>query len=259
MEESQQIRMEVFIEMFELSFDKTFVGIAEGWSRDRLIREFDIQQERLSKARTEAGRAKAPGCAAILTRIDNEDMIEMIRKLIAAAVSDPGSLSSLDRRLREFAALIDDLEDALKWPQLVEKAAKAKRNCEQVVEQFGKDDHRSQLRALQADYQLAMDLPSSPDMLRRNTDDFDGLAWSILDRVDSIHIEIFEERVRRKSEMSDQAQADQVIAQGRRAIKNNDIDALKAANRQLRALLPRPKEDQDRHVNEGDTITRQVL
>jgi len=39
--------------------------------------------------------------------------------------------------------------------------------------------------------------------------------------------------------MRDPGQAEQLVAQGRRAINNDDVQALKAANRQLISLLPR--------------------
>ena len=62
--------------------------------------------------------------------------------------------------------------------------------------------------------------------------------------------------VRVQTAERDPGQAEQIIAQGRRAINNNDIGALKAANRQLLSLLPHDVQEEARHVNVGGTITR---
>ena len=62
--------------------------------------------------------------------------------------------------------------------------------------------------------------------------------------------------VERLQSMRDPGQAEQIIGQARRAINNNDVDALKAANRQLMSLLPRDAQEQFRHANIGGTVTR---
>jgi molecular chaperone DnaK len=255
MDESQQIRVHVFVEMFEKDFEAVFAPVSEGWSLDRLIREADEQKARLETGRTEARRGNAPGTVAILARIDDEDLLEIIRKQIAAAAGDPGALGMLDRRVRELAALIDDLEDALEWPKLVEQAQQCRKDAEHVVDQYGQADDKRLLPTLQVEFQKALDLLNA-DMLRRNKDDFDGLWWAVQDRRIEFHIARFEYRSTRYPEMTDQAQADLVIAQGQRAIKNGDIDALRAANRQLLALLP-PGPEPIGHANEGTTLTRQ--
>jgi molecular chaperone DnaK len=256
MDESQQIRLHVFIEMFEQDFEIVFNPVAERESLDRMIREADAQRKRLSEARASAERANAPGTTEILGRIDNENLLGVIQKLIAVAASDPGSLQMLDRRLRELAALVDSLEDALEWPKLVEKARESRKDAEEVVEKHGKDEDKRRLRVLQGEFQKALDLRNA-DMLRRNTQDFDGLWWTVRDRQPIFHVARFEHLITLKNKMSDQAQADQLIAQGRRAIRNDDVDALKAVNRQLVAMLPANESLPAEHGNVGSTLARQ--
>jgi molecular chaperone DnaK len=48
-----------------------------------------------------------------------------------------------------------------------------------------------------------------------------------------------------KAQMRDQAMAEQLISQGQRAMNNNDVDGLRAVNRQLAALLPTPPPQPD--------------
>jgi hypothetical protein len=52
----------------------------------------------------------------------------------------------------------------------------------------------------------------------------------------------FNQLIEHVKSMRDVAQAEQLVTQGRRAINNNDVDALKAANRQLLSMLPREEQ-----------------
>ena len=66
------------------------------------------------------------------------------------------------------------------------------------------------------------------------------LALEVLRRRPEFWVAQFKKLVERKAEMRDQALAEQLIAQGRRAINNNDLPALQAVVRQLDSLLPTP-------------------
>ena len=95
-----------------------------------------------------------------------------------------------------------------------------------------------------------------PDLLRRYTEELDGLYFQVLNRQPGFHVGRFNWLVEHAQSMRDPGQAEQIIVQGRRAINNNDIEALKAANRQLLSLLPHDIQEEARHVNIGGTITR---
>ena len=65
---------------------------------------------------------------------------------------------------------------------------------------------------------------------------------------------LFEWLCERMNSMRDPGQAETLVSQGRRAIGSNDIESLKAANRQLLSLLPKDVQEQGEHVNVGDTM-----
>lgn len=256
MDESQQIRVHAFVRVFEIDFDVVFTPVSERQSLERLVREATDLRERLSTARSEAERIKTPATIEVLRRIDEEDLLETIRKLTEAAANDPDSLGMLDRRLRELAALIDLLEDALRFPKLVDRARGVRADAEKVVEANGRESDRQLLKSLEVDFQKALELQNA-DMLRRNIQEYEGLWWMVRDRDPAVHLARFDYCLARRDELSDPILAERLIEQGQRAARSNDIETLKYVNKQLLPLLRAQPTGGDvtRHLNIGDTVT----
>jgi molecular chaperone DnaK len=254
MNESQQIKLEVFVPMLELDFEQRFDDLFKPATVDDAVQEADLQQGRLAKARAEAIRIHAAGADIVIMKIEKEKLLEQIIRLCAAARGDKDALGQLDRLLKELAALVDQLEDAVEWPKLVEEARKARKDAEEQATESGTEDDKRRLRTLVAEFERAM-ATEDGELLRRNMVEFDILYFDIVDRKPGIHVGRFNYYAGRKDEMTDRNLAEQVIAQGRRAINNNDLDGVKAANRQLRSLLPRIEVEVERNPNDGDTET----
>ena len=260
MDESQQIRVHAYIRVFEIDFDVVFTPVSERQSLERLVREATALRERLSTARAEAQRIRTPATVDVLRRIDEEDLLATIGKLTEAAANDPDSLGMLDRRLRELAALVDLLEDGLRFPKLVDRARGVRADAEKVVEQSGKESDRQLLRSLEGDFQKALELQNA-DMLRRTIQEYEALWWMVRDRDPAVHLARFDYCLARRDEATDPVLAERLIEQGQRAARSNDIETLKYVNRQLLPLMrSQPAgEDITRHFNIGDTVTSYYL
>lgn len=256
MDESQQIRVHAFVRVFEIDFDVVFTPVSERQSLERLMREAADLRERLTTAREEAERIGIPATIEVLRRIDEEDLLETIRKLTEAAANDPDSLGMLDRRLRELAALIDLLEDALRFPKLLDRARGVRADAEKVVEENGRESDRQLLKSLEVDFQKALELQNA-DMLRRNIQEYEALWWMVRDRDPAVHLARFDYCLARRDELTDPILAERLIEQGQRAARSNDIDTLKYVNKQLVPLLQAQPTGGDiaRHLNIGDTVT----
>ncbi|MFO1163113.1 MAG: Hsp70 family protein [Reyranellaceae bacterium] len=256
MDESQQIRVHAYIRVMELDFDVVFTPVSERQSLEKLVREAEELGHRLAAARTQAEGIRTPAALEILGRIDEEDLLDTIRKLMQAAANDPDSVGMLDRRLRELAALIDQLEDALKFPRLVDKARETRADTEKLVEESGRDSDRKLLKSLAVEFQKALELQNA-EMLRRNIQEYEALWWSVRDRDPAVHLARFDFCLARRDELIDPIRAERLIEQGQRAARSNDIDTLKHVNRQLIPLLrAQPtNDDLSRHLNIGDTVT----
>jgi len=255
MDKSQQIRLQVYVNSLDEDFERSFDPQMKHKSLDELRKESQQEKVRLAAAREKAERTDALRAEEALSRIDDGQLPDKVDSLIEAAEDDPDAVAQLDRKLRQFAAAIDDLEDSVEWPGLLEQAEEARVETEKVVKQYGKAGDRNRLSALKSELQRAIDM-GDPDLLRRRIDEMYDLYLQILESQPGWHVGRFDWLVGRLQSMRDPGQAEQIIAQGRRAINNNDIDALKAANRQLISLLPRDVQEQAKDPRIGGTMTR---
>ncbi len=253
MDPSQQVRLQAYVNALDEDFEVRFDPQMKCDSIDALRKDARAQRERLAAAREKAAEAGAPEVDGAIARIEDQQLLDHIDSLIEAAASDPDALAQLDRRVRELASAIDEVENAAEWPELVARAEESKNDTGRVVEEFGEPADRDRFRALAGEVQGAVDA-GDPDLVRRYVDDLDSLYLQVLDRQPGFHVGRFHWLVERVGSMRDPQHAEQVVAQGRRAINNNDIDALKAANRQLLSLLPREVQNEAKHANVGGTV-----
>ncbi len=255
MDTSQQIRMHAYVNPLDEDFDVSFEGLMESKSIAELRDDGMAQKNRLAEIRDKAASMEALAATAILSQIEDQQLISQIDTLTEAAESDPEAIAQLDRRLRELAAAVDAAEDAVAWPELLEKAEASRKDAEAEANENGTENDRRVLRVLLEENRHAAEA-MDPELLRRNINELDSLWYEIVERKPGFHLGRFEWLVDRMSSMRDPAQAERIVTQGRRAISNNDVDALKAANRQLLAMLPRSIQDQDKHRNIGGTMTK---
>ena len=200
--------------------------------------------------RENAGKTNNQSADIAILRIEDEQMIDQVDSLIDAAEHDQDALSQLDRRIRDLTSAIDEVEDAVEWPNFVEKAEESRKDTESIVNQFGEESDKKQFQVLESDCQKAITMHDL-DLLRRCIDEFDTLYFEILNRLPEYHKIRFNNLVDKSQLMQDSQQASELIAQGERAINNNDIDGLKMINRQLRSLLPSDIQKQaDRRISD---------
>ena len=214
------------------------------WSHEslpELRKQVEEQKKRLQEARGKLGANRSLKAEAALARIEDEQLLRHVDELAAAAAQEPDALQQLERRSRELAAAVDEVEDASEWPALVEEAEKSRKGCEEIINQHGDASDKNRLQSLINEHQRAVD---SGDIgyLKRVSGDFGALTFKVLDGLIAFHVARFNYLTGRLQSMRDVSQAEQIIAQGRRAINNNDADGLKAANRQLITMLPREEQ-----------------
>ena len=117
---------------------------------------------------------------------------------------------------------------------------------------YGEDGEKVNFKTLENDMQKAID-SGDPDILRHHIEDIHSLGMQVALRRPDIWISWLEYCEERQSSLQEVSQAEQLIDQARRAINNEDLEALKAAVRQLIALLPREQQE-ELHGYGGTTI-----
>lgn len=252
-DKDQQVRVQAYIptideDIPEVTFNPEMVHN----SVSELRKEIEVQTERLRNVRSQdAGDIE--GFDDAVEQLDKEKLVDEIENLSRSADADPEAVAQLDRRLRYLAASIDHLEDLAEWPKLLEKAEESKTDAIKVVGDFGDTNDKARLSVLQAELQLAID-SRDPELLRRQAEELDVLYFVVLDHQPGFHVGRFEWLIESIDNMRDRTQAEQIVAQGRRAITNGDTESLKAANRQLMSMLPKGEQSVPKHANEGDLL-----
>lgn len=253
-DKSQQLRVQAYIPTHDEDFQVEFNPEQQHESVEELRKEAARQKERLAKLREKAAKTSALKAQAAIGRIEDEELVDQVDSLAEAAETEREAVTNLDRRVQAFASALDEVEEAVEWPELLEKAEEARASTQRIVDEHGTATHRSQSRVINEQLQRAID-SGDADLLKQATSALEILMFDVLDSQPAFHVARFNWLLERMPDMRDKAQAEQIAAQGRRAINNNDVPALKAANRQLISLLPVEKQNEAQAgVNRGDIM-----
>lgn len=197
-----------------------------------------------------------PEALAILDDIKNQRLVEEIDtafNLFENDESDNGQV--LVNRLRNLRVELDELEDILEWPSLVEEATKEKNWCKEEVEncKYADSTDEQNFQRISKDMEEAIQ-QKNPDHLRRVIADLDELYFIIVHKDPGWWVQRFEVISEKRSELTDQTLANNLISQCHRAIDNNDLEGLKSALRQLYQLLPKDKEFEIGGLDQRSTV-----
>jgi len=204
-----------------------------------LAAEAQAEKRRLAAVRlrvSELGDARA---TALLDQIDAERILPDVEAMVEAARVDPDAATTCGKRLLDLKAAIDEVEDALEWPSLVQEAKEFVPAVRELVLEKGTPEHRRSLQAGETAVQEAI-AAHDPDLLRHRVEDLRTLAMLVLDHSGDLQYLAFEDLRTLKPEMRDQTGAAQLISTGERAAASGDVGTLRDVNNELRRLLPTP-------------------
>jgi molecular chaperone DnaK len=206
---------------------------------DKLQKGLEREKERLEKLRKAAQETGDAAARKVLLRIDGERMVHDVKAALAAARNDDDAANKCSKRLLDLAIALDEVEEILEWPKLVADSEKLLADVRKNVLRLGNDEEKQLLERHETDLKAAF-LSRDPSLLRQRDAELWFFYVKFLDRVGVYQVWTFEDLVAMKSQMIDQAKAEQLIAQGQRALNNNDYEGLRVVNNQLRTLLPSP-------------------
>ncbi|RMI29110.1 Hsp70 family protein [Nocardia stercoris] len=209
-----------------------------------LRRETDLELQRLADVRARHKSVGNPTSELLLMRIDDEQTVTDVQQLVDAAASDPDAAVAAAQRLRDLRAAIDEAEDELMWPSLVVRAQEMLGYVRRAVDDVGDDIYRRQYDQLDVSVREAID-SRAPDLLRQRTGELNSLWRRVLDHTGELQVIIFERLARDRNEMLDLHQADELIEEGRTAVRAGEINRLRMINTRLRALFAEPPAEPD--------------
>ena len=231
------IRTRAFIPILEDDFEEVLALEKKLSNTIDLKKAVEAAKERLSHARKKAGETGDVAARNILQQIYGERMVHDVESALLASQGDRDAADKCAKRLLDLNLKIDELKDALAWPNLLAEAEELIRNANKVISQYGKPNDKQQLNRLEQELRQAMSSRDS-DALRRHMAQLSSVYYGVLREQPDWWVGLFNYLSNVKAQMTDQVQADQWLAQGRRAINNGDVTSLKTAVNQLFELLP---------------------
>jgi molecular chaperone DnaK len=179
MDEYLKVTVKAYFQTIDEDFQAVFDLKMQHGSIGQMREEVAQQKLRLVTAREKADKGPVSKALEALARITREGLIEQIDSLIAIAEQCSDALPELDKKLRNLKTAIDQAEDALEWPLLLEKAENHRNLTAELVKDFGNVGEKNRFNMVKADLQRAID-SGEPDLLRQCTDACEEL-WAVID------------------------------------------------------------------------------
>jgi len=239
-DESRLVRAKAYIPILDEEFEVLLhLGSEKGPDPANLRREAEREKARLDKVRQEAQQTGDAPAQQALERIDRERMVHDVESQLDAAGVDPDAADKCEKRLLDLRVAVDEVEDCLEWPSLVAEAKRVMAEGNRIVNEQGDHNDRRDFQKVEAEAKSALD-SRDPDLLRQRVEAIRALVLRLLDRKGILQVIFFQQLRDMKPQMRDQVEADQLISRGLQAMNRQDIEGLRAINRQLAALLPSP-------------------
>lgn len=179
-------------------------------------------------------------------------MMHDIETALDAPEADADAPARCQGRLLQLKSAIDEVEDALEWPTLASEAEERIEEARKIVDEYGESDDQRSFNSLESDITKAI-ASHDADLLHRKMDELQSLVGGLLRQQPAFWVSYFRYLAEeKKSYMRNQALAERLVAQGRRAIDANDLNELATVVSQLIDLLPQEVQQEARSF--GSTV-----
>lgn len=175
---------------------------------------------------------------------------EIQEDISAALAGDSDRASRADRRRKELANQIDQLEKRLEIPQLINELNEAIVSTQDTVNDHGDPQHRQRLTLLRTEAEAAINSGRADD-LRRVRDEVHRLEWQILWELPAFWVNHFLYLSETLGTSTNAPQLSMILREGRSALDRQDIDSLRDVCRQLWEFLPNDQRSSDGLPNVG--------
>jgi len=222
-------------EEFENILDPKFSPIDETILADHV----EKAKIHLEKVRDQAKLAGSARVDDLLQNIENEQLARQVDIPLTVTQQDKQeALDTCERRRLELDARLDEIEELISWPVLIAEAEAQISGGRDIVQQYGDSQDIADFSRLTEETRKAI-ASKNADSVQQKTRNLMQLVMQVLMKHPGWWVGQLEQlETEYRSTMSDQAEAERLLAQGHRAIADQDFENLKTAVRQLWGLLP---------------------
>lgn len=247
-DENRLIKTKAYLPILDEEYEKVIdLKIITPVNFDEMANDFIREKDRFVDLKEQIEQSGNPHAQQILLEIQDQQRVQELERLLSAARGEADSAHEARRRLIELKALLDQLETFIEWPALVEEAREEIERAGNVVSEWGNEAAKKKMAELETEINQAI-LSKDSDILRKKIEDMADFRYSILWTRPEFHIYFFQSFEKDLYLMRNREQAINLLAEGRRAIQDEDLNRLIRVNQQLYRLLP---EDEARKITQG--------
>ncbi|NUT51473.1 MAG: Hsp70 family protein [Saccharothrix sp.] len=199
---------------------------------DRLREAAREVENRYHELRGQAAETTATEALERLGRFDGDKTVEEVHALVSRVAVDPDAAQTCQARLRDAQTRLDEIDELLRLPQLVQEANALRQHVGRMVSDSGDPLARQQLREAEAALDRAIEARDFT-VIQRQVEVVRGIAVRLLHasgQLDAVMFGIYED------ELADHAdpRVQRLLNEGRNAANHGDRFRLAEINAQLR-------------------------
>lgn len=236
-DQSRLLKFKAYIPILDEEFETKAKLILENPDNAELGVSIENEKKRLSELQSKVKEVNSSKAANVLEQISQEQLMCEIEASLAAAATDRDAADKCNKNLRELRIALDDVEVAIEWPSLVGEADALIPRIRQDVKQYGKQEDVERCDCKEDELKRAI-IDENIDIVRQRLGELRDIWLEVLNDSGILPVLNFQWYSENKSSLRDKTQVDELVAQGERALHNNDVDTLRAINSQLATFRP---------------------
>jgi molecular chaperone DnaK len=185
--------------------------------------------------RSQADQMRATEASARLDRVDSDGVFEEIDRLLRQAEADQDAVATCQARLLDADTALDEADELLELPKVVEEGRAAQGIAKEVVEHAGGGSHAADLRRAEADLEQAI-ADGNRTVIERRTDEVRAIAIRVLQDSGELPLVRFH-GLESELDGDPRREVQSLLADGRQAVARGDLAQLDRINSRLYRFL----------------------
>lgn len=237
-DESRMVYVEAFIPMLDEVFKQKLDLKIPQTDPKRVSRDFHLQLERIETLMDKAEATESREISEKLQKIQDGSLMQELRDLMDSILVDVAAAEKAQSRVLELTVQLDELEQEIKWPEIVATVEAESVRLEKLAHANGSQEQIDKVEDLN-DQIEAIIRRKDVNRLKKKSEEIDRLIQEILFSIPEFWKQQFVMLAREPSLTKAGGKASEWLSSGREAMKNNDLEDIKESVINLYKLLPK--------------------
>lgn len=231
------IEVKVYVPALDENFSTTIDLRKARLEHTVIANDYAGQIKRMKALAAKAEEAEVHTASAAIAALEGSEQLRELEVAIKEAKGDPDAAGKAENRLLEIKRALDEVEDEIEWPALVNDFKKRAENCKNLLQQHGSDEHHRRLSEVLSKGEDAM-TELNTDRLKLLGKELQDIYSDVLFAIPAFWVNQFQLLEEKEAQMGDRSRARRLIEMGNKYLAENNVDGLRDIVRQLYRLLP---------------------